>query len=79
MIQLDAEEVTVTVDWTVLDSECGQRHVPIGYTFRRSTTTMGEWISSQVVLQKVATQPVYLYEGFGGDAGRRPNQGLEQL
>jgi hypothetical protein len=30
------------------------------------------------VLRKDATQPIYFYEGFGGDIGRRLNQGLEQ-
>jgi hypothetical protein len=54
-IRLDARKVTVTVDRTVLDRERGKRHVRIRHAFRRSTTTMGEWISPKTVLRKAAS------------------------
>jgi hypothetical protein len=57
-IRLDAGEVTVTVDQTVLDREYGKWHVPIGYTFRRSTTIVGEQILPKAVLREDATKPV---------------------
>jgi hypothetical protein len=70
----NAREVTVTVNRTVLDCEIEKRHVPIGYTFRRSTTTVGEWVLSQAILRKDASQPVQINNSVGADVGRRPHQ-----
>jgi hypothetical protein len=68
-IRLDAGEITVAVVRTVLDREVGYWHVPIRYPFRGSTTIVGEWVSSQAVLWKDATQPIYVYDRVGGDVG----------
>jgi hypothetical protein len=79
-IRFDARKVMVTVDWTVLDHERGKRHIPIGHTFRRSKTTMGERISPKTVLREVTTQPFSSHEWFGHDVGGRlgHEQGIEQ-
>jgi hypothetical protein len=57
------------MDRTVLDREGGQWHVPIGYPFQRSTTPVGEWVSSQAVLRKDASQPVHINGSVGADVG----------